>query len=1211
MNFLKVYGLTCVLTMVAAFAGATTIVMPTDEQLIAKSPVIVEGTVVSSAPVVYNDAVWTDTVVEVARPIKGAASKRITVRELGGQTEDRITKIFGSPEFVAGERVLLFLENSPRGGYRTMDLFAGKMKEARAANGRRLWLRDDAKQDVNLLDANLQPIEETKNVQRDAAKFEKFVADRLAGRKGVKDYGVGNPVLDNVSKAETVEGDGANITAQFTLISEPTVYRWQKFDGGQSANWYHGGEQTGYSGGGVNELKTAMAAWTGYTQANIRYSYIGLRTGSLGGLSGPNGYNEVLFNDPNNEISGTFSGSGVVGQGGFNGVSGSSTWTAPFTADAEHTAGSKKQWHITEGNLVIQDGVTASRMSSNRLAEILSHEFGHTLGFGHSASSNALMYYSVTGLGPSLRADDQTAARWLYPNGSTEPAPETIPAAPSSLAASVSGDDVTLTWNDNSSNESGFRLYLALGTGSFSKVADNSANDRNVTLTNLAAGSWRAYVTSWNSAGTSANSNTAGFTIGSAPVAGFAVSPSSGTAGVTTFSFYDESTGTVSSRTWSFGDGGTSGASVASHVYSTAGTYTVTLTVSGNGTTSQTSKTVSVSAAATKPVAAFSLSPSSGTAGQTSFTFYDNSTGTISSRTWNFGDGATSTASVASHVYASAGTYTVTLTVSGSAGSSQTSKSVSVSAPAPVTQPVSASFDYSGGTAGSPLSFFDRSSGSPTSWAWTFGDGSSSSQRNPTHTYSTAGTYTVRLTASNASSSSSYTRSVTVTAPSAEPYRTLVSAAAQTDGAGGTSWRTELTLFNAGAQGASVTILFLPNGGGNVATRTLVLSPKQAATYGNALVDLFGIWNAAGALAIEATSSGSAADLRVTSRTFTSGIYGTYGQSVPDVAPEQLEQTLYVTGIEAGPAYRTNIGIVNRASTGVSTTLSLYSSTGSALSTKNVWVNGNSFQQSALGSYFPEVAAGVSGALTMRITATSADSVSAYASVIDNVTQDPVYVQAVPARSGASLTLPVVSRASGANGTYWRSDVTLFNPTSSGQSFTLRFGAATKSVYVGSRDTKVLADVLTQFGLSAGTGPLEISWSGGDGPVVTSRTYTTAGAGTYGQSIDPVAAFTRQMFVPGLRNDASYRTNVGFVNGGGESETFSVRALSSFGTEIGRATLTLTPGQLLQAAAGNLFPGASLGSFTLVVEGDGNARLFAYGSMVDNATGDPVFYAGR
>jgi Zn-dependent metalloprotease len=48
------------------------------------------------------------------------------------------------------------------------------------------------------------------------------------------------------------------------------------------------------------------------------------------------------------------------------------------------------------------------------------------------------------------------------------------------------------------------------------------------------------------------------------------------------------------------------------------------------------------------------------------------------------------------------------------------------------------------------IKFTDKSSSSPTSWAWDFGDGQSSTTQNPTHTYAANGTYTVKLTATNA-----------------------------------------------------------------------------------------------------------------------------------------------------------------------------------------------------------------------------------------------------------------------------------------------------------------------------------------------------------------------------------------------------------------------------------------------------------------------------
>jgi PKD repeat protein len=78
-----------------------------------------------------------------------------------------------------------------------------------------------------------------------------------------------------------------------------------------------------------------------------------------------------------------------------------------------------------------------------------------------------------------------------------------------------------------------------------------------------------------------------------------------------------------------------------------------------------------------------------------------------------------------------------------------------------------ASFSYSPSSpgAGTTVSFFDVSSGSPTSWAWNFGDagsGTSSISMNPTHLYASAGTYVVHLSAANAFGSSTTFRSIVI-----------------------------------------------------------------------------------------------------------------------------------------------------------------------------------------------------------------------------------------------------------------------------------------------------------------------------------------------------------------------------------------------------------------------------------------------------------------
>jgi hypothetical protein len=289
---------------------ATTIVLPTDEQLIAKAALIVQGTVASSLPVDHDGTIWTDTSVVVSRTLKGKAAETITIHEPGGIIGERITKVFGTPEFSGGENVLLFLAPAPGGGYRVVDLFVGKFGEAKALDGRRLWLRPDTNGEVSLLDADLRPLH-ARNIQRDAAGFETFVQERLAGHEGRKSYGIENPVLENAWD----NAPRPRVKTNFTLISEPNVYRWTKFASGQSAAWYHGGTQPGYAGGGISELQTAMGVGVSYSQANIRYSYSGALAVALG-LTAPNGFNEVLFNDPLNEISGSWNKAtgGVVGQ---------------------------------------------------------------------------------------------------------------------------------------------------------------------------------------------------------------------------------------------------------------------------------------------------------------------------------------------------------------------------------------------------------------------------------------------------------------------------------------------------------------------------------------------------------------------------------------------------------------------------------------------------------------------------------------------------------------------------------------------------------------------------------------------------------------------------------------------------------------------------------------------------------------------------------
>ncbi|HJT15783.1 MAG TPA: hypothetical protein VJ853_00270, partial [Thermoanaerobaculia bacterium] len=244
-----------------------------------------------------------------------------------------------------------------------------------------------------------------------------------------------------------------------------------------------------------------------------------------------------------------------------------------------------------------------------------------------------------------------------------------------------------------------------------------------------------------------------------------------------------------------------------------------------------------------------------------------------------------------------------------------------------------------------------------------------------------------------------------------------------------------------------------------------------------------------------------------------------------------------------------------------------------------------------------------------------ANAVSVYASIVDNRTQDPVYVQATAMPASFRTTIPAVGRAPGANGTFWRSDVRLFNPTTSLLGVTLLYQGVSRSVALLPYQTMVLSDVLSQFGVSSGSGALQVMWNGSAAPIIASRTYTTApNGGTFGQSIDATQSFASDSFVPGLRSDNFFRSNAGFVNGSDSTIGVTATLYASNGQPLGSAFVQLAPRGASQQSLAALFPNvnvAAIGTVTLQAHTDSGAVLFAYGSLVDNTTGDPVFFAGQ
>ncbi len=129
----------------------------------------------------------------------------------------------------------------------------------------------------------------------------------------------------------------------------------------------------------------------------------------------------------------------------------------------------------------------------------------------NSGSATSITLYGAYNAGEGRFDDFQ-----LVEGTGTTP---TVPAAPSALTASASGSGtINVSWTDNSTDETGFKLERKTGsTGTYSEIAGAiAANTTTYSNTGLAASTTYYYrVRSYNSAGNSSYSNEASATTGS------------------------------------------------------------------------------------------------------------------------------------------------------------------------------------------------------------------------------------------------------------------------------------------------------------------------------------------------------------------------------------------------------------------------------------------------------------------------------------------------------------------------------------------------------------------------------------------------------------------------------------------------------------------------------------------------------------------------
>jgi uncharacterized repeat protein (TIGR01451 family) len=462
-------------------------------------------------------------------------------------------------------------------------------------------------------------------------------------------------------------------------------------------------------------------------------------------------------------------------------------------------------------------------------------------------------------------------------------------------------------------------------------------------------------------------------------------------------------------------------------------------------------------------------------------------------------------------------------------------------------------------------------------------------------------------------------------------------------------WRSDVRITNTALQKINYLLRFTPAGDPTQVKQTQI---SIASNDTMALDDIVKNWYGVGAIGDAANGvlevrplnfSGKgtpgAEDVNVSfatvasSRTFNQSSGGTLGQFIPaipfasfigKVTGDARAGILSMQQIAQSPSYRTNLGIVEASGKPVSVLISVFDTSGKNL--LDFPLDLKAGQQQQLNSFL----AANNITLTdgrIEVKVTSGDGkIMAYASVVDNITTDPLLVTGTPLIQIAAhnFVIPGVAdlNTGGAN---WRSDLRIFNAGTDPQYLTMTLYPQTgssstdtiqRSFTVNAGEVSVLDNVLaSKFGVTNIGGAMHVDTLTDANLVVTGRTYNQVdGGGTYGQFIsavtpaDGVGKGGRTLNVLQVEDSTRYRTNLGIAEVSGKPATVEVSVFLPDAKVAPKVTIPLAANEYRQfRVLQQLGVGTAYNARISIKVIDGDGKITAYGSVIDMQTQDPTY----
>lgn len=446
----------------------------------------------------------------------------------------------------------------------------------------------------------------------------------------------------------------------------------------------------------------------------------------------------------------------------------------------------------------------------------------------------------------------------------------------------------------------------------------------------------------------------------------------------------------------------------------------------------------------------------------------------------------------------------------------------------------------------------------------------------------------------------------------------VVPGVAKVAGVAGSFFHTSLWMTNPNNSPIVVRLRFVPGAGftraGAVDTEPITIGPHNMLTFDDLLTDAFHATSNTGGVAIVEAADTAALPI-VTARTFNDTAGGTFGQFIQAMPiPSTPTGETWIDGLAGDSASRTNVGIVNFGASDLTAALSLFNPAGVKIG-NDVQATAPAHSSIQIGAI--QAAAGLGSVPQFSVRATSSGTYAMYASKLDNMTSDPIFITPLPART--TQWIDGVGSLPGAGGTFFRSSLSLANHQSTTAHVHIIFmisGQTTPFQFVdtvlGPGESRFYGNVIGDlFNASNTEGTLMLT---SDNPVTAwTRTYNDRGAlGTLGQFIPSFGSDDligpNGVILQGLSENEKFRTNAGFVNVGRAGATVVALTWSSTHLLPDLNLYLVLPGQ-------PLFIGSILDDLGVAPQTNVYLQLttlpsgfvYAWASYVDNKSTDQTF----